>query len=118
MTSRSSSTAAADMARVRRATVDPIVMAARIVVTLQTIVSRETSPFEPSVITIGSIQGGTRPNIIPDHVTLQLSGALVQRGQPDASARAPSRASPRARPARPVRRSRSIAVSIRRGNTR
>jgi amidohydrolase len=54
-------------------TVDPIVIAARIVVTLQTIVARETSPLEPSVITVGSIHGGTRPNIIPDDVTLQLT---------------------------------------------
>ena len=54
-------------------TLDPIVLAARTVLALQTIVSRETSPFEPSVITVGSIQGGTRPNVIPDQVTLQLS---------------------------------------------
>jgi len=54
-------------------TVDPIVIASRIVVTLQTIVARETSPLEPSVITVGSIHGGTRPNIIPDDVTLQLT---------------------------------------------
>jgi len=43
------------------------------VLALQTIVSRETSPFEPSVITVGSIHGGTRSNIIADRVTLQLS---------------------------------------------
>jgi amidohydrolase len=54
-------------------TIDPIVIAARIVVTLQTIVARETSPLEPSVITVGSIHGGTRPNIIPDDVTMQLT---------------------------------------------
>ncbi len=54
-------------------TVDPIVLAARTVLALQTIVSRETSPFDPSVITVGSIQGGTRPNVIPDQVTLLLS---------------------------------------------
>jgi hippurate hydrolase len=54
-------------------TVDPIVIASRIVVTLQTIVARETSPLEPSVITVGSIHGGTRPNIIPDDVTMQLT---------------------------------------------
>jgi hippurate hydrolase len=54
-------------------TVDPIVIAARTVLALQTIVSRETSPLEPSVITVGSIHGGTRPNIIPDEVRLQLS---------------------------------------------
>jgi amidohydrolase len=54
-------------------TVDPIVLAARTVLALQTIVSRETSPFDPAVITVGSIHGGSRPNIIPDQVTLQLS---------------------------------------------
>ncbi len=55
------------------ATVDPIVIAARTVLALQTIVSRENSPFDPAVITVGAIHGGTRPNIIPDEVTLQLS---------------------------------------------
>lgn len=54
-------------------TVDPIVIAARTVVALQTIVARETSPLEPSVVTVGSIHGGTRPNIIPDDVTMQLT---------------------------------------------
>jgi amidohydrolase len=54
-------------------TVDPIVLAARTVLALQTIVSRETSPLDPSVITVGSIHGGTRPNIIPDQVQLELS---------------------------------------------
>jgi hippurate hydrolase len=55
------------------ATVDPIVIAARTVLTLQTIVSRETSPFDPAVVTVGSIHGGTKNNIIPDEVQLQLS---------------------------------------------
>src|SRR5712672_2993985 len=55
------------------ATVDPIVIAARTVVALQTIVSRETSPFDPAVITVGSIHGGTKNNIIPDEVVLQLT---------------------------------------------
>jgi amidohydrolase len=54
-------------------TVDPIVIAARTVLALQTIVSRETSPFDPAVVTVGSIHGGTRPNIIPSEVTLELS---------------------------------------------
>jgi amidohydrolase len=54
-------------------TVDPIVIAARTVMALQTIVSRETSPFDPAVVTVGSIHGGTRPNIIPAEVTLELS---------------------------------------------
>ncbi|KAF1858517.1 hypothetical protein Lal_00015034 [Lupinus albus] len=52
---------------------DPIVMAARIVLALQTLVSRENNPIDPVVITVGSIHGGTQANIIPDQVTLQLS---------------------------------------------
>ncbi len=55
------------------ATVDPIVIAARTVVALQTIVSRENSPFDPAVVTVGSIHGGTKNNIIPDEVQLQLT---------------------------------------------
>lgn len=55
------------------ATVDPIVIAARVVLALQTIVSREISPFDPAVITVGSIHGGTKNNIIPDEVLLQLT---------------------------------------------
>ena len=55
------------------ATVDPIVIAARTVVALQTIVSRENSPFDPAVVTVGSIHGGTKNNIIPDDVVLQLT---------------------------------------------
>ena len=53
--------------------IDPIVIASRIVLDLQTIVSREMSPLEPIVVTVGSIHGGTRPNIIPDEVKLELS---------------------------------------------
>lgn len=54
-------------------TIDPVVIAARTVVALQTIVSRELSPFDPAVITVGSIHGGTKHNIIPDEVQLQLT---------------------------------------------
>jgi amidohydrolase len=54
-------------------TVDPIVMAARIVLALQTIVSRENNPTDPVVITVGSIHGGTQGNVIPDEVRLLLS---------------------------------------------
>ncbi len=54
-------------------TIDPIVLAARIVVALQSIVSRETSPLDPNVVTVGSIHGGTKHNIIPDEVKLQLT---------------------------------------------
>jgi hippurate hydrolase len=54
-------------------TVDPIVLAARIVLALQTIVSRENNPADPVVVTVGSIHGGTRGNVIPDEVQMQLS---------------------------------------------
>jgi hippurate hydrolase len=53
--------------------VDPVVLAARIVLGLQTIVSRENNPGDPAVITVGSIHGGTVWNIIPDQVKLQLT---------------------------------------------
>ena len=56
-----------------QATKDPIVLAARIVGALQTIVSRETRPVEPAVVTVGSIHGGTKHNIIPNEVKLQLT---------------------------------------------
>ena len=55
------------------ATVDPVVIAARTILSLQTIVSRENSPFDPAVVTVGSIHGGTKNNIIPDEVQLQLT---------------------------------------------
>ncbi|MCA9221049.1 MAG: amidohydrolase [Planctomycetales bacterium] len=54
-------------------TIDPIVIAARLVVDLQTIVSRELNPLSPAVVTVGSIHGGTKHNIIPDEVKLQLT---------------------------------------------
>jgi amidohydrolase len=52
---------------------DPIVLAAQIVLAFQTIVSRETDPTQPAVVTVGSIHGGTKHNIIPDEVKLQLT---------------------------------------------
>jgi hippurate hydrolase len=52
---------------------DPVVVAAQVVMALQTIVSRENSPLDPAVVTVGSIHGGTRYNIIPDEVNLQLT---------------------------------------------
>ena len=54
-------------------TIDPVVIAARLVLDLQTIVSREVKPLEPAVVTVGSIHGGTKHNIIPDSVHLQLT---------------------------------------------
>jgi hippurate hydrolase len=54
-------------------TKDPIVLAAQVILALQTIVSRENSPFDPAVVTVGSIHGGVKHNIIPDEVNLQLT---------------------------------------------
>ena len=54
-------------------TIDPIVLAALAILDFQTIVSREVEPIQPAVVTVGSIHGGTRPNIIPDEVKLQLT---------------------------------------------
>jgi hippurate hydrolase len=56
-----------------QAAVDPVVLAAMIVVRLQTVVSREIPPGETAVLTVGSIQGGTKSNVIPDSATLQLN---------------------------------------------
>ncbi|MDX6711504.1 MAG: hypothetical protein QOH96_2520 [Blastocatellia bacterium] len=55
------------------ATKDPIVVASQVVLALQTIISRENSPFDPAVVTVGTIHGGTKRNIIPDEVQLQLT---------------------------------------------
>jgi hippurate hydrolase len=54
-------------------TKDPVVLAAQIILDLQTIVSREVKPGEPAVITVGAIHGGTKRNVIPDEVRLQLT---------------------------------------------
>ncbi len=53
--------------------IDPVVLAAMVVVRLQTIVSREVAPGEIAVVTVGSIQAGVRSNIIPDHAVLQIN---------------------------------------------
>ena len=52
---------------------DPIVLASRIVLALQTLVSRENNPFEPAVVTVGSFHAGTKNNIISDEAKLQLT---------------------------------------------
>ena len=56
-----------------QSTKDPIVVASEIVLALQTIVSRENNPLDPVVVTVGSIHGGTKSNIIPDEVKLGLT---------------------------------------------
>jgi amidohydrolase len=55
-------------------TIDPVTCAAKIIVELQTIVSRETNPFSPTVVTIGSIHGGEASNVIPE--TVKISGTF------------------------------------------
>jgi hippurate hydrolase len=54
-------------------TIDPIVIGSRIVLDLQTLVSRENNPFEPVVVTVGSFHAGTVHNIIPSEAKLQLT---------------------------------------------
>jgi amidohydrolase len=54
-------------------TKDPVVMAAETILALQTIASRERSPLDPVVVTVGKIEGGTKRNIIPDEVRLFLT---------------------------------------------
>jgi hippurate hydrolase len=54
-------------------TKDPIVLTAQIINSLQTIISREIGPIEPAVLTVGSVHGGTKHNIIPNEVRLQLT---------------------------------------------
>jgi len=54
-------------------TKDPVVMAAEFIMALQTIVSRQIAPQDPAVVTVGSIHGGSKHNIIPDEVVLQLT---------------------------------------------
>ncbi len=56
-----------------QSTKDPVVMAAEFITALQTIVSRETSPLDSAVVTVGSIHGGTKRNIIPDEVQLLMT---------------------------------------------
>jgi len=53
--------------------IDPVIMAAATTMRLQTIVSREIAPTEPAVLTIGSLQAGTKENIIPDDATIKLN---------------------------------------------
>ena len=54
-------------------TKDPIVMASQLINSIQTIVSREIAPIEAAVVTVGSIHGGTKHNVIPNEVRLQLT---------------------------------------------
>jgi amidohydrolase len=55
------------------ATIDPVVMASNVVQRLQTIVSRELSPFDPAVVTVGYLRAGTKDNIIPDDAEMGIN---------------------------------------------
>ena len=54
-------------------TIDPVVLSAKIILDYQTIVSREINPVSPAVVTVGSIHGGTKHNIIPGEVEMKLT---------------------------------------------
>jgi amidohydrolase len=56
-----------------QASVDPVVLAAMIVVRLQAVISREIAPTEPAVLTVGCVRAGTKSNVIDDHAVLQLN---------------------------------------------
>ncbi len=53
--------------------IDPIVLSAQIIMGLQTVVSRDINPVDPAVVTVGSIHGGTKHNIIPEEVKMELT---------------------------------------------
>ena len=67
--------------------VDPVVMAAAIVLRLQTIVSREIAATQAAVVTVGALQAGTKDNVIPDEAVLKLNVRTLRRGRPPPRAR-------------------------------
>lgn len=60
--------------------VDPVVMAASTVLRLQTVVAREVAPLDSAVLTVGSLQAGTKENIIPEEATLKLNMRTYDEG--------------------------------------
>jgi amidohydrolase len=63
-----------------QASIDPVVMAAATVLRLQTIVSRELAATEAAVVTVGSLQAGTKENVIPDEATIKLNVRTFDEG--------------------------------------
>ncbi len=63
-----------------QASIDPVVMAAATVLRLQTIVSREVAPTEAAVVTVGSLQAGTKENVIPDEAVIKLNVRTFDEG--------------------------------------
>ncbi|MGX6509818.1 amidohydrolase [Rhodococcus sp. SJ-2] len=71
-----------------QAAVDPVVLAAMIIVRLQTVVSRETAPGESAVLTVGSVHAGSKGNVIPDSAVLQLNMRTYDEGTRETMLRA------------------------------
>jgi amidohydrolase len=63
-----------------QASIDPVVMAASTVMRLQTIVSREIAPTDVAVVTVGSLQAGTKENVIPDEAIIKLNVRTFDEG--------------------------------------
>jgi hippurate hydrolase len=63
-----------------QASIDPVVMAAATVLRLQTIISREVAPTEAAVVTVGSLQAGTKENVIPDEAVIKLNVRTFDEG--------------------------------------
>jgi amidohydrolase len=63
-----------------QASIDPVVMAAAVVMRLQTIVSREVAAAEAAVITVGALQAGTKENVIPDEAIIKLNVRTFEAG--------------------------------------
>ena len=63
-----------------QASIDPVVMAASTVLRLQTVVSREVAPTDAAVVTIGSLQAGTKENVIPDEAIIKLNVRTFDEG--------------------------------------
>ncbi|CAM5491228.1 Amidohydrolase OS=Rhodanobacter lindaniclasticus OX=75310 GN=B1991_00400 PE=4 SV=1 [Rhodanobacter lindaniclasticus] len=88
-----------------QASIDPVVMAASTVLRLQTIVARELAPTEAAVLTIGSLQAGTKENVIPDEAVIKLNvGSFDEAVAGACSMGSPASSTPRRPP--PARRSR------------
>ena len=63
-----------------QASIDPVVMAAATVMRLQTVVSREVAAAEAAVVTVGSLQAGTKENVIPDEAIIKLNVRTFDAG--------------------------------------
>ncbi|MER1941238.1 M20 family metallopeptidase [Castellaniella sp. FW104-16D08] len=63
-----------------QASIDPVVMAASVVLRLQTIVARELAPSEAAVVTVGALQAGTKENVIPDEAIIKLNVRTFDEG--------------------------------------